>query len=207
MPISDSQKGKQVQNPHLYPRLTWFGQQIRATSCLGGTYHSQSPCLSQFGMISSLTFLFDASLLWMVVFDSDTMTGPLTAKYDGYSLQILIVQSKDCQLAMLELRLWLDWIGLVRFMWLYRIYMLTPPLMRKWRWFSILSRVQLPEWCRDNSVVRENPVRENTTHYTVEYTCKTVLVVSYHALGCERTCIPGYKTWYLYVKDGLSLHT
>ena len=50
-----------------------------------------------------------------------------------------------------------------------------------------LSRVQLLEWCRDNSVVWENPVRENTTHYTVEYTCKTVLVVSYHALGCERT--------------------
>ena len=105
MPISDSQKGKRVQNPHLYPRLTWFGRQIWATSCLGGTYRSQSPCLSQFGTVGSLTFLFDASLLRTVVFDSDTMAGPLTAKYDGYSLQILIVQSKDRQLAMLELRL------------------------------------------------------------------------------------------------------
>ena len=56
-------------------------------------------------MVSSLMFLFDASLLWMVVFDSDTMAGLLTAKYDGYALQILIVQSKDHQLAMLELRL------------------------------------------------------------------------------------------------------
>ena len=46
-----------------------------------------------------------------------------------------------------------------------------------------VSRAQLLEWCRDNSVVWENPVRENTTHYTVEYTCKTVLVVSYHAFG------------------------
>ena len=41
-----------------------------------------------------------------------------------------------------------------------------------------VSRVLLLEWCRDNSIVWENPVRENTTHYTVEYTCKTVLVVS-----------------------------
>ena len=59
---------------------------------------------------------------------------------------------------------------------------------------SLLSRVQLLEWCRDNSVIWENPVRENTTHYTVEYTCKAVLVVSYHALGCERTCISGSKS-------------
>ena len=57
-----------------------------------------------------------------------------------------------------------------------------------------LSRELLLEWCRDNSIVWENPVRENTTHYTVEYTCKTVLVVSYHALGCERTCISGSKS-------------
>ena len=57
-----------------------------------------------------------------------------------------------------------------------------------------LSRAQLLEWCRDNSVVWENPVRENTTHYTVEYTCKTVLVVSYHTLGCERTYISGSKS-------------
>ena len=28
MPISDSKKGKRVQNPCLYPRLTWFGRQI-----------------------------------------------------------------------------------------------------------------------------------------------------------------------------------
>ena len=52
-----------------------------------------------------------------------------------------------------------------------------------------VSRELLLEWCRDNSVVWENPVRENTTHYTVEYTCKAVLVVSYHAVGYERTCI------------------
>ena len=52
-----------------------------------------------------------------------------------------------------------------------------------------LLRELLLEWCRDNSVVWENPVRENTTHYTVEYTCKAVLVVSYHTVGCERTCI------------------
>jgi hypothetical protein len=31
------------------------------------------------------------------------------------------------------------------------------------------------EWCRGNSKVWENPVRENTTHYTVGYTCKVVL--------------------------------
>ena len=49
-------------------------------------------------------------------------------------------------------------------------------------WRTLVSRAQLLEWCRDNSVVWENPVRENTTHYTVEYTCKTVLVVSYHVL-------------------------
>jgi hypothetical protein len=42
------------------------------------------------------------------------------------------------------------------------------------------------EWCRGNSKVWENPVRENTTHYTVGYTCKVVLR-SYLALGCEVT--------------------
>jgi hypothetical protein len=42
------------------------------------------------------------------------------------------------------------------------------------------------EWCRGNSKVWENPVRENTTHYTVGYTCKVVLS-SYLALGCEVT--------------------
>ena len=57
-----------------------------------------------------------------------------------------------------------------------------------------VSRVLLLKWCRDNSIVWENPVRENTTHYTVEYTCKRVLVVSYHAVGCERTCICGSKS-------------
>ena len=56
-----------------------------------------------------------------------------------------------------------------------------------WRWGKV-SRELLLEWCRDNGIVWENPVRENTTHYTVEYTCKAVLVVSYHAVGCERTC-------------------
>ena len=65
-----------------------------------------------------------------------------------------------------------------------------------------LSRVQLLEWCRDNSVVWENPVRENTTHYTIEYTCKTVLVVSYHALGCERTYISGNKSL-VFIRKGL----
>ena len=69
-----------------------------------------------------------------------------------------------------------------------------------------VSRAQLLEWCRDNSVVRENPVRENTTHYTVEYTCKTVLVLSYHALGCEKLIFQGVSPWYLYVKDCLSLY-
>ena len=48
-------------------------------------------------------------------------------------------------------------------------------------------RELLLEWCRDNSIVWENPVKENTTHYTVEYTCKRVLVVSYHTVGCKRT--------------------
>ena len=66
----------------------------------------------------------------------------------------------------------------------------------------VLSRAQLLEWCRDNSIVWENPVRENTTHYTVEYTCKTVLVVSYHALGCERTCISGSKSL-TFIRKGL----
>jgi hypothetical protein len=42
------------------------------------------------------------------------------------------------------------------------------------------------EWCRGNSKIWENPVRENTTHYTVGYTCKVVLR-SYLALGCEVT--------------------
>jgi hypothetical protein len=42
------------------------------------------------------------------------------------------------------------------------------------------------EWCRGNSKVWENPVRENTTHYTVGYTCKVVLG-SYLALGCGVT--------------------
>jgi hypothetical protein len=47
----------------------------------------------------------------------------------------------------------------------------------------------------------ENPVRENTTHYTVGYTCKVVLS-SYLALGCERTCcviLPAEGWPYLYV--------
>jgi hypothetical protein len=44
------------------------------------------------------------------------------------------------------------------------------------------------EWCRGNSKIWENPVRENTTHYTVGYTCKVVLS-SYLALGCERTLL------------------
>ena len=65
-----------------------------------------------------------------------------------------------------------------------------------------ISRAQLLEWCRDNSIVWENPVRENTTHYTVEYTCKIVLVVSYHALGCERTYISGNKSLVL-IRKGL----
>jgi hypothetical protein len=42
------------------------------------------------------------------------------------------------------------------------------------------------EWCRGNSKIWENPVRENATHYTVGYTCKVVLR-SYLALGCEVT--------------------
>ena len=48
-------------------------------------------------------------------------------------------------------------------------------------------------------------MRENTTHYTIEYTCKRVLV---DALGCERTIyLKGIcKTQYLYVKDCLSLY-
>jgi hypothetical protein len=57
------------------------------------------------------------------------------------------------------------------------------------------------EWCRGNSKVWENPVRENTTHYTVEYTCKVVLR-SYLALGCEVTCcviLPAEGWPYLYV--------
>jgi hypothetical protein len=57
------------------------------------------------------------------------------------------------------------------------------------------------EWCRGNSKVWENPVRENTTHYTVGYTCKVVLS-SYLALGCERTCyliLPAEGWPYLYV--------
>jgi hypothetical protein len=57
------------------------------------------------------------------------------------------------------------------------------------------------EWCRGNSKVWENPVRENTTHYTVGYTCKVVLG-SYLALGCERTCyviLPAEGWPYLYV--------
>jgi hypothetical protein len=57
------------------------------------------------------------------------------------------------------------------------------------------------EWCRGNSKIWENPVRENTTHYTVGYTCKVVLG-SYLALGCERTyCVilPAEGWPYLYV--------
>jgi hypothetical protein len=57
------------------------------------------------------------------------------------------------------------------------------------------------EWCRGNSKVWENPVRENTTHYTVEYTCKVVLR-SYLALGCEVTSsviLPAEGWPYLYV--------
>ena len=67
---------------------------------------------------------------------------------------------------------------------------------------TCVSRALLLEWCRDNSVVWENPVRENTTHYTVEYTCKAVLVVSYHALGCERTYIAGSKSL-VFIRKGL----
>ena len=48
-----------------------------------------------------------------------------------------------------------------------------------------LSRAQLLEWCRDNSVVWENPVRENTTHYTVEYTCKAVLCCKLSRFGVQ----------------------
>jgi hypothetical protein len=47
----------------------------------------------------------------------------------------------------------------------------------------------------------ENPVRENTTHYTVGYACNGVLS-SYLALGCERTyCVilPAEGWLYLYV--------
>jgi hypothetical protein len=57
------------------------------------------------------------------------------------------------------------------------------------------------EWCRGNSKVWENPVRENTTHYTVGYTCKVVLR-SYLALGCERTLsviLPAEGWPYLYI--------
>jgi hypothetical protein len=57
------------------------------------------------------------------------------------------------------------------------------------------------EWCRGNSKVWENPVRENTTHYTVGYTCKVVLS-SYLALGCEVTfsvIVPAEGWRYLYV--------
>ena len=68
--------------------------------------------------------------------------------------------------------------------------------------FSLLLRAQLLEWCRDNSVIWENLVRENTTHYTVEYTCKAVLVVSYHALGCKRTCISGNRSL-VFIRKGL----
>ena len=71
-----------------------------------------------------------------------------------------------------------------------------------------ISRELLLKQCRDNSVVWKNPVRENTTHYTVEYTCKRVLVVSYHAVGCKRICLfQGVRPGILYVKDCLSLYT
>ena len=56
-----------------------------------------------------------------------------------------------------------------------------------------LSRAQLLEWCRDNSVVWENPVRENTTHYTVEYTCKRVLVVSIMLWGARELVFEGVQ--------------
>jgi hypothetical protein len=36
--------------------------------------------------------------------------------------------------------------------------------------------------------IRENPVRENATHYSAGYACKGVLR-SYLTLGCERTYI------------------
>ena len=47
-----------------------------------------------------LNVLFNALLLQMVVFNVlDTMAGPLTAKYDGYSfttnIDLIFVQSKD----------------------------------------------------------------------------------------------------------------
>ena len=81
-------------------------------------------------------------------------------------------------------------------------FTITYPWLWKPLTVPFLSKAQLLEWCRDNSVVWENPVRENTTHYTVEYTCKTVLVVSYHALGCERTCIVGNKSL-VFIHKGL----
>ena len=45
-------------------------------------------------------------------------------------------------------------------------------------------------------------MRENTTHYTVEYTCKRVLVVSYvsHCGVQENLVIPGCKTQYFICK-------
>jgi hypothetical protein len=60
------------------------------------------------------------------------------------------------------------------------------------------------EWCRGNSKIWENPVRENTTHYTVGYTCKVVLS-SYLALGCERTCYCQLKAGRIYTY-GLFVH-
>jgi hypothetical protein len=64
-----------------------------------------------------------------------------------------------------------------------------------------LSRRQVSNGAEATAKVWENPVRENTTHYTVGYTCKVVLR-SYLALGCEVTSsiiVPAEGWPYLYV--------
>ena len=44
-------------------------------------------------------------------------------------------------------------------------------------------------------------MRENTTHYTVEYTCKRVLVCKLSHCGVQENLLfQGiHKTWYLYI--------
>ena len=62
-----------------------------------------------------------------------------------HSLRILIRSmfnrtiSWVCRLAVFALKLWSDWIGLVRFVQLFRICTLSPQLMRMWKRFPIRS--------------------------------------------------------------------
>ena len=67
-----------------------------------------------------------------------------------------------------------------------------------WTMGTPLSRAQLLEWCRDNSVVWENPVRVLQFIYSIMVSFS---FLSYVALACYLVCILtiGYILWFFWV--------